>query len=89
MSSCDIVIEIHSGDAGVIQNFIGRFRFTHEVKILESEPRNPNNLSELNFYSDDERYLICSEGRDYKMIWIIAQPLNSKRKSLSRNESRK
>lgn len=77
MSNCDILIEIHSKDVNVIENFISRFRFTHNVKILENETRNPNDLSELDGYSDDERYVICSEGREYKMSWMIAQPLNA------------
>ena len=57
-----------------IKNFNQNIKKYYNVEILEDTPKNPFNFSILEKYSDDEKYLMMSEGRPESMKWLILQP---------------
>ena len=57
-----------------IKNFNQNIKKYYNVEILKDTPKNPFNFSILEKYSDDEKYLMMSEGRPESMQWIILQP---------------
>ena len=57
-----------------IKNFNQNIKKYYNVEILKDTPKNPFNFSILEKYSDDEKYLMMSEGRPESMKWLILQP---------------
>ena len=57
-----------------IKNFNQNIKKYYNVEILKDAPKNPFNFSILEKYSDDEKYLMMSEGRPESMKWLILQP---------------
>ena len=57
-----------------IKNFNQNIKKYYNVEILKDTPKNPFNFSILKKYSDDEKYLMMSEGRPESMKWLILQP---------------
>ena len=57
-----------------IKNFNQNIKKYYNVEILKDTPKNPFNFSILEKYSDDEKYLMMSEGRPESMQWVILQP---------------
>ncbi len=57
-----------------IKNFNQNIKKYYNVEILKDTPKNPFNFSILEKYSDDEKYLMMSEGRPESMQWLILQP---------------
>ena len=57
-----------------IKNFNQNIKKYYNVEILKDAPKNPFNFSILEKYSDDEKYLMMSEGRPESMQWVILQP---------------
>ena len=57
-----------------IKNFNQTIKKYYNVEILKDTPKNPFNFSILEKYSDDEKYLMMSEGRPESMKWLILQP---------------
>jgi len=57
-----------------IKNFNQNIKKYYNVEILKDTPKNPFNFNILEKYSDDEKYLMMSEGRPESMKWLILQP---------------
>ena len=57
-----------------IKNFNQNIKKYYNVEILKDTPKNPFNFSILEKYSDDEKYLMMSEGRPESMKWLILHP---------------
>ena len=71
------IIEEHPfniSDKRKIKNFNQNIKKYYKVETLKDTPKNPFNLSILEKYSDDEKYLMMSEGRPESMQWLILQP---------------
>ena len=49
--------------------------FKKGVQVLFTEGRNPGDFPELDSWSDDERWAICSEGRPQRGRRLILEPL--------------
>lgn len=72
-----LIIEIHDWvENGLqkIQTLIDASRSTHDYKILTTGARNPSEFGELADLSDNERWLLCSEGRPLLMKWFLFEP---------------
>ena len=71
-----IVIELHEwcypNDKSI--ELMELFKTTHEVKFLRPSGRNPDSISELRKLTDDQRWIICSEGRRESMRWLVGVP---------------
>ena len=71
-----IVIELHEWcypkDKSI--ELMELFKTTHEVKFLHPSGRNPDSISELRKFTDDQRWIVCSEGRRESMRWLVGVP---------------
>lgn len=47
---------------------------THDITVLRTGARDPSKFAELNDWLDDDRWLICSEGRGRLMTWLRLDP---------------
>jgi len=45
-----------------------------KVKILNDGARNPNIIERLETLNDDEKWLLMSENRPFRMNWIVLTP---------------
>ena len=76
---CSIIIEIHdeivSDGHQLYASLLGRCNHLFSVREIRTGPRDPSRFSELERLSDDERWLICSEGRRQLGKWIFLEPL--------------
>lgn len=50
---------------------------THTSTELTMSERDPSKFEELKKFSDDERWLVCSEGRGQVMIWLRFDPVSA------------
>jgi hypothetical protein len=72
-----LIIEIHDwveDGQQKIQTLIRASLRTHEYKILTTGPRDLSEFEELSNFSDNERWLLCSEGRPKLMKWFVFKP---------------
>jgi len=76
MRSATIVIETHPMfvDAVSQQQFESLLCSFHDVSVIHAGPRDPNSLPELDDWSDDDRWAICSEGRASAGRWLVLTP---------------
>ena len=75
-----LIVELHeafipkgSAKADALTSLASRW---FNVSELTTGDRNPNAYSELASYSDNDRWLIASEGRPYRMKWLLMEPLS-------------
>ena len=45
-----------------------------ETKYITQGQRNPNSFKELWMLNDNDRWLLCSEGRGELMKWLVLTP---------------
>lgn len=57
-----------------IRKFFNLINKNFNVKIINNMNRDPYGISELKNFSDDERWLMMSEGRGLQMRWIMLSP---------------
>lgn len=73
-----ILIEVHSPYPECLQKasrIITASQKTHSYKWLTTTSRDLSNFSILDSLDDTNRWLLCSEGRPYRMSWLYLQPL--------------
>jgi hypothetical protein len=74
-----IIIELHDGffsDGDVkIKAILDASSSTHKVKHLTMGARDLSQYPELATWSDNDRWLLCSEDRPYLMKWIRLDPI--------------
>ena len=77
---CNIIIELHP--AQVNKGYEKQKKLTNysknffEVSIIKRESYNPNLFQELDQFTDEERLISFSEGRDNNMSWLILESKN-------------
>ena len=59
-----------------VKKFIQNLKKYFKAEILKDVPKNPFNFRVLDKYTDDEKYLMMSEGRPQTMRWLVLQPKN-------------
>jgi hypothetical protein len=76
MAGATLVIETHSTFVSAVaqKNFEKLCQEFHNVSEIQTAERNPGELKELEYWSDDERWAICSEGRPQRGRWLILSP---------------
>ena len=57
-----------------IKSFMKKIKKYHNVEILNDVSKNPFNFRILDKFSDDEKYLMMSEGRPKSMRWLVLKP---------------
>ena len=75
---CHIVMEVHNWIDDFEQKYIQLLHEAanyFELGTITAGARDPGQIKELDALSDDNRWLICSEGRPNLMRWLTMQPL--------------
>lgn len=74
-----LIIEIHDwgGRSPAYQKLVETAEKSHVVKELRTGPRDLSDSAELNGYCDNDRWLVCSEGRGDFGKWLYLVPRNS------------
>jgi len=75
-----ILVELHEfileeGDAKLAR-FKNDASATHTITELTMGARDLSKFHELTMLSDNDRWLLCSEGRPRRMIWLRLDPIN-------------
>lgn len=76
-SQCYFIIEDHNfilSDKKKVSLFYKNIKRFFKVEIVKDEFRNPLNFRILDHLSEDEKYLIMSEGRPKSMQWLVLYP---------------
>lgn len=72
-----LIVEMHTWTP----NFWERWHFIvtlfdrWNVEVISQGPRNPNAFKELEYWPDDNRFLVCSEGRRELGKWAVFRPI--------------
>lgn len=72
-----LIVELHEAKgtspskADVLMNRAERF---FQVDVITAGPRDPNAITELSDWSDDDRWLLMSESRPFVMRWLLLTP---------------
>lgn len=76
-AECFFIIEEHNFN-GInkkkIKNFYNTIKNKFNVEIINDISKDPFNFKILKKFSDDEKYLMVSEGRPETMHWILLKP---------------
>ena len=71
------IIENHEDifrDKKLVSEFYEIMNENFKNEILHNNARNPFGIDQLQYLSDDARWLLMSEGRPYEMNWLIFTP---------------
>ena len=74
-----IIIEIHDwveGGGRGLEMLIARAKKTHSVEFFKTSKRDLAKYQELAVYADNDRWILCSEGRPKLMSWMYLKPNN-------------
>ena len=76
-SKSTFIIEEHPfniSNKKTIKNFYKNTSKYYKLEILKDTSKDPFKINILDKYSDDEKYLMMSEGRPQTMHWLVLQP---------------
>tara|TARA_Y100000741_G_C18232393_1_gene550335 strand:- start:476 stop:1315 length:840 start_codon:yes stop_codon:yes gene_type:complete len=59
-----------------VEKFFNLMKKYFHLEILKNGSRNPNEISEIKHFDDDEKWLLVSENRKQTMNWLIFLPKN-------------
>ena len=71
-----LIIELHqfiSNSSTKHNKFIQLLKKYYKIEVIKNSSRNPY-LKEIEHLSDEERWMIVSEGRPCEMSWLICSP---------------
>jgi len=75
IQNCNLIIEFHKlHDDKINQEFIAKIKKYFNVEILTTSNRDFSMISLLRDLNDDDRWLIASENRPYRMSWLACSP---------------
>ena len=75
IQNCNLIIEFHRlHDDKKNQEFIAKIKKYFNVETLTTSSRDFSKISLLRDLNDDDRWLIASENRPYKMSWLACSP---------------
>jgi len=75
IKNCNLIIEFHKlHDNKKNQEFMDKIKKYFNVEILTTSNRDFSKISLLTNLNDDDRWLIASENRPYKMSWLACSP---------------
>jgi len=80
LSNCNIIVELHPSSVKngyqKEKDLINSAKYLFNVSIIKRESYNPNFFKELDNFTDDERLVAFSEGRENNMCWLILETRN-------------
>ena len=75
IQNCNLIIEFHKlHNDKINQEFIAKIKKYFNVEILTTSNRDFSMISLLRDLNDDDRWLIASENRPYRMSWLACSP---------------
>ena len=77
ISPAPLIIELHDFEPEsrqAAESLIDRVSRYYDSTIIHQGDRNPNQFVELKSWSDDDRWLLCSESRVTRMRWLVCEP---------------
>ena len=75
IQNCNLIIEFHKlYDNKKNQEFVSKIKKYFNVEILTTSSRDFSKISLLTNLNDDDRWLIASENRPYRMSWLACSP---------------
>jgi hypothetical protein len=80
VAACTLIVELHEFDRGAqerLATLLEHARENFSATFLRTGARNPNIFPEISDWSDDDRWAICSEGRECQMRWLVLEPLET------------
>jgi len=72
-----VIVELHEASmesTGLNSRLIERARQHFNVEILQGGPKDPASIAELRGWNDDDRWILCSESRQFAMSWLLLTP---------------
>lgn len=73
-----LVIEIHDqykpNPSSAKQELMSLLNKSYNIKTITTSSRDLSNIEELRYMHDNERWLLCSEGRGWRMDWWVCEP---------------
>ena len=72
-----VIVELHEpldAPEGRVEALIDRSAPFFDSRVITTGPRDPGALTHLSGWSDDDRWLLCSESRAYLMRWLVLTP---------------
>ncbi|WP_262273287.1 hypothetical protein [Microvirga yunnanensis] len=78
LSKSRIIIELHNnmvenGDS-LLQRLVSDAQTYFDISYIETGPRDPTSIPLLRDMADDDRWLLCSEGRGVYQNWMVLSP---------------
>jgi hypothetical protein len=78
LSRCNIFIELHfnsqESSLSFVRDWIQEKSDLFEVAVFTTGPRDMSEFEELKFHRDSDRWIICSEGRKNRPMWVHLSP---------------
>jgi hypothetical protein len=75
LAGWEILVELHDFiEPGVTETIVERFAATHDVTLIEDEPRDGTGIDELAFLDAGTRALVLNERRPARMRWAAMRP---------------
>jgi len=71
LARCDLLVEIHSGEPSPDHPLVEKFRATHRIEYVRSEPRTGNEAGELRGFPIEARQQLMDELRQPWQGWIV------------------
>ena len=73
-----LIVENHDflSNSQDVEKFFNLMKKYFNLEILENGSRNPNKISEIKHFDDNEKWLLVSENRKQTMNWLIFLPKN-------------
>ena len=76
-SKCHFIIEDHNFNIlnnKILSNFYKTIKKKFHVEFIRDQSKKPFDITILDKFSDDEKYLMMSEGRPMTMQWLVLTP---------------
>jgi hypothetical protein len=78
LETVDILVELHDFiRPGLTADLLSRFRTTHDIRLIDTTDRNPDDYAVLKDVAPNDRYWAVREGRPAKMQWSFLKRLKN------------
>ena len=78
LSNSVLIVEMHheflANGEEVLDTFRRRAENWFDIEVLETGSRDLSHIPEIRSWSDNDRWLICSEGRPLLPTWWVLRP---------------
>tara|TARA_Y100000389_G_scaffold154057_1_gene154507 strand:- start:347 stop:1174 length:828 start_codon:yes stop_codon:yes gene_type:complete len=79
VNGASLIIEIHdkyqNNPSEARDKLINTLKKKYEIKTITTSNRDLSHIEELDEFHDNEKWLLCSEGRGWRMDWWVCEPI--------------